>query len=406
MKKNILIPVLIGVLLCMAGLWYFLTRPKTYVADLTMESEAMSMVDYYVPYRISLTTTPAESALTLPQFNTTTPKFGYLHLGNSDDPVISIALDENPGSSLLYVDRNNNEDLTDDGDPAWDEENRAYRSKEVLIDVGYGTGANTLSVPYPVVLYRYKNRLPDAVIAYRNGLRKGAVMLADSSYKIALLDDDLDGLFDDRDAGTLIIDRNSDGVLDGSADSDELYPLNASFVVGPGAYRIKSVSQSGDRVVIVATDRHIEQGVRLQENVPSPAFYTIDIEGKPIALSDYAGQVVLVDFWATWCKPWQQDLTGLRRLYRKYQPRGFEIIGINLDYDLELMHGFIKEKDIRWRQIATGEGWQMPFVDLFNVRGLPKRFLLDRRGIVRYKDLTPQQLDSKIRELLDESETD
>ncbi len=402
MKRNIIILTVVIIAFLTITLLFYLNRPKQFEADLTMESEAMSMVNYYIPNRIELTDLPAEKLLKVPGFISDAPKYGKLKLGNGTDPIITVILDETKQNSLLYIDKNNNEDLTDDDDPAWDEDKPVYRMKTVLIDVSYKEKSVVKVVPYPVVFYRYKLRFENAVIAYRDGFRKGTIALEDTTYKVALLDDDLNGLFDEFEKGTFIIDRNSDDVLDGSGDSDECFPLNAHFMVGQTAYKIKSISPAGDHLVLGETDTTVIQPTPLKEEMPAPDFKTTDFSGTTIQLTDFRNKVVLIDFWATWCKPWEHELADLQRTYHRYHARGFEIIGMNLDYDLDLMQAFIEKNKIRWPQITTGEGWDMPFVDLFHVRFLPKRFLIDRKGIIRYKDLPARFLRSKVSELLNE----
>ena len=56
-----------------------------------------------------------------------------------------------------------------------------------------------------------------------------------------------------------------------------------------------------------------------------------DIHGKPLALSDYKGKVVLLDFWATWCPPCRKEIPGLIELYNKYRSHGFTVIGVSMD---------------------------------------------------------------------------
>ena len=152
-----------------------------------MQSDAMAIVNYYVPKRIELHDAPLEDDLRLPVFKSGQPKFGVLIIGNSADSLITVVVDEGTDFSDLFIDKNNNEDLTDDGDPEWTEEKNEYWAREELVDVHYKDEGQVAAVPYPIRFYRYKNRMRDAVVAFRDGYREGWVAFENSTkLKIAL----------------------------------------------------------------------------------------------------------------------------------------------------------------------------------------------------------------------------
>ena len=386
-------------------LWFVLSRPKEYKAQLAMESDAMSIVNYYNPKRIRLQEHPLESNIKLPEFIFPDPKFGALVIGNGSDSLITIALDESPGKgeSFLFIDRNNNEDLTDDEDYDWDDDKSTYWIKETFVDVNYKDGPER-AVPYPITFYRYKDRLHDSIVAFRSGYRKGFVTLGDSTYKIGLFDDDLNGLFDEPENGAFVVDINRDGTLDGDINSPEYFDLTASFSVNGLSYKVKNISPSGDQIVFTKSDSVVSSKTALQLGLSAPSFQTFDINGEVIGLANFKNKVVLIDFWATWCKPWENELSNLKINYNKYQGRGFEIIGMNLDYDLDYLREFLTKYEILWPQISDSQGWDMALVSDYQVSALPKNFLLDRQGVIRYKDLRGENLRAKIYELLNEPE--
>jgi len=391
----IIAALLLGALIIFAV--FFFDRDE-FTAVLAMESDAMSVVNYYYPQRIVLQDAPLEANLKLPRLNAS-PKFGALVLGNGADSLVSLVLDETEASSLLYIDKNNNEDLADDGDGGWDEEHAQYRTKEVLVDVNYRSSGQA-AVPYPIVLYRYKYRLQDTVIAYRNGYREGTVMLKDTTYRIALFDDDADGRFDDMASGALVIDLNRDGILDGQSDSPEYFALSTQLHVNGTTYRVQSASPSGDKLTLAIADTMVSPKTALEVGMRAPQFRLPDLDGNLVDLAALRGQVVLLDFWATWCPPWEEHRSRLKSIYDKYHHRGFEIIGVSLDYDLELLKRYVAEHHLRWPQVADGRGWDMPVVSLYNIGAIPKNVLIDKKGVIRYKDVYGKKLDGKVYELI------
>jgi peroxiredoxin len=384
-------------------LFAFLSRrsqPK-FSAHLAMQSDAMAMVNYYIPKVINLQDTPPEDHLILPAFRSTEPKFGALVLGNSSDPIVSVALDEGNTFSMIYIDKNNNEDLTDDGDPNWGDEKTDYLAKEVLVDVAYKRN-NKAPIPYPVQFYRYKARIKDALAAFRNGYREGEVTFGYTSFKMALLDDNLDGLFNDLSQGAMVMDLDRDGALDGAAGSPEHFPLHAPFNIDGQTYRVKQVTPAGDLITFVPADTVVEPKVVLDVGESAPNLRTQTIDGKILELELLKNKVVLIDFWATWCKPWEEELVHMRRSYQRNHGRGFEIIGISLDNNLDSLKTFLGANKISWPQICDRRAWDTPLLDIFRIEALPKNFLLDRNGIIRYKDVHGSSLGEKVYELLNE----
>jgi len=377
---------------------------EEYSAELSMQSDAMAIVNYYYPRQIVLSTQPRETGLRLPKLRSPQPMFGALKLGNSADSLVSLVLDEAPDGrfSYLYIDRNNNEDLTDDGDGSWDEVKNQYRSKEALIDVYYREFDQKAPVPYPVTFYRYRKRHQGLIVAYRNGYREGEIALRDTSYRIAVLDDDTDGLFDGK--GALVIDVNRDGHLEGLTDSPEFFNLWEPFNIGGITYRVKRITPPGDVLTVTLADTLVYPKATLEVGMRPPRFRTVGLNGEVVDLDRYQNKVVLLDFWATWCRPWEDNLPYLKRTFQRYRELGFEIIGVNLDYDLTAVHTYLEENGIEWTQVASGRGWESGLAEIFKVDALPRNYLLDRSGVVRYKNLHGKQLSVKVRELLHEPE--
>ena len=113
---------------------------------------------------------------------------------------------------------------------------------------------------------------------------------------------------------------------------------------------------------------------------PVPDFSANDLNGKPISLQDYHGKVVLIDFWAVWNSFCINDILNVKKIYETYRDEGFDIIGVSLDTDEAKLRNFLKENNIPWRQIFSGQERQCPLVQQSDVRSIPTRWLIDRDG--------------------------
>ena len=110
--------------------------------------------------------------------------------------------------------------------------------------------------------------------------------------------------------------------------------------------------------------------------------FSLDLyDGGQIRLSDYRGQVVLINFWASWCPPCRDEAPDLQALYADYRAAGFTVLGVNmLESSPAKARAFMDEFEITY---PNGEDTGQAVTKLYRVAGPPESFLIDRRGMVR-----------------------
>ena len=124
------------------------------------------------------------------------------------------------------------------------------------------------------------------------------------------------------------------------------------------------------------------QNPHLKLGSAPPPLSGADLNGKLLNLSQYRGRVVVVDFWATWCKPCVAELPLLTTLYTKYKGKGLEIIGVSLDFDKKpkYLADFLRPRNALWPQIYKPDNGNAALAESYGLETAPLNVVVSRTG--------------------------
>ena len=137
---------------------------------------------------------------------------------------------------------------------------------------------------------------------------------------------------------------------------------------------------------------------------PAPDFTLRQMSGPNLRLQEQRGQVVLVNFWATWCGPCREEMPHMNRLYEKYRASGFVLLGVNVDEDPQLAAGIAAKLGLHFPVLLDTD---KKVSKLYGLDKMPSTVLIDRDGKVKYLHLGyvsgyEDTYEKQIRELLKE----
>jgi len=133
---------------------------------------------------------------------------------------------------------------------------------------------------------------------------------------------------------------------------------------------------------------------------PAPDFALPTANNDTIKLSSLRGKYVLVDFWASWCKPCRAENPNVVAAYNKYKDKNFAIVGVSLDKSKQDWLDAIAKDGLTWTHVSDLKQWESPIVPMYHIEGIPFNVLIDPNGKIIASGLRESALDKKLGEVL------
>ena len=132
----------------------------------------------------------------------------------------------------------------------------------------------------------------------------------------------------------------------------------------------------------------------------APDFELASPEGVKMKLSAFKGKVILLDFWASWCKPCRAENPYVVKMYNKFKGKNFDILSVSLDQDKTAWTNAIASDGLTWTHLSDLAGWDSMVVPKYGLQAIPATYLLDTEGKILAVNLRGQELEQKLDELL------
>ena len=114
---------------------------------------------------------------------------------------------------------------------------------------------------------------------------------------------------------------------------------------------------------------------------PAKEFSVQDSDRK-VSLDQFRGQIVVLNFWATWCPPCLEELPSLMTMQERMRGRGVVVVGVSIDVDQDAYHRFLKQQGINFLTVRDP---QQKVAGLYGTTGWPETYIIDRQGVLRRK---------------------
>jgi len=119
--------------------------------------------------------------------------------------------------------------------------------------------------------------------------------------------------------------------------------------------------------------------------------FTVQDSDHQVSLNQFRGQVVILNFWATWCPPCDQELPSLMDMQDRMRARGVVVVGVSIDVDGDAYHRYLKQRNVNFVTVRDPE---QKVAAMYGTSGWPESYIIDRQGVLRRKIVGPINWDS------------
>ncbi|HYM78558.1 MAG TPA: TlpA disulfide reductase family protein [Candidatus Dormibacteraeota bacterium] len=119
--------------------------------------------------------------------------------------------------------------------------------------------------------------------------------------------------------------------------------------------------------------------------------FSVQDSDRSVSLNQFRGQVVIVNFWATWCPPCVEELPSLMDMQDRLRAKGVVVLGVSIDVDGDAYHRFLKQRNVNFLTVRDPE---QKVASVYGTSGWPESYIIDRQGVLRRKIVGPIDWDS------------
>lgn len=148
------------------------------------------------------------------------------------------------------------------------------------------------------------------------------------------------------------------------------------------------------------TVEKIEAAKRRSTGAKATDFTQNDLNDHPFTLSSLRGKYVLVDFWASWCKPCRAENPNVVKAYNELKGKNFEIVGVSLDQGKAVWEEAVKKDGLPWIHVSDLKGWKNAVAEQYGISSVPQNLLINPEGVIIAKNLRGEELAEKLKALI------